>query len=870
MFNNKKNRLLQTSLALILLAVLTACGGSNNSTKIDLSQAYTPETNNKDFPLYSAEGLTDGLSKVELTPEQIIASKLAFQAFEEKSQTVANVSGFIVKYKTAESTVATAGSADTLSTLAGGSTITSKAKTNSALANQELGPNHLTAANVVSTLGAVSNKHGVDLTFKSQNFTGAAVLNTNQNITLNKAKEIIEEMKAADSKIEYAEPNILMNSTALPTATEIASLWGLKTTSSYGVNAQQAWSTVDGNSVVVAVVDTGYRPHVDLAGQFVMNGSAVAGYDFIGDTVVSDDGNGRDSNALDVGDSCSGSPSSWHGTHVAGTIAAASNGTGVVGVAYGAKILPVRVLGKCGGYLSDVADGIVWAAGGSVAGVPNNPNPAKVINLSLGGSSSTCGSTMKNAIDTARALGAVVVVAAGNSATNAQYATPANCAAAVTVAATDSNGLLASFSNYGALVDIAAPGVSIKSTINAGYITPGADTAYANYNGTSMATPHVAGVLALMFAKDSSLTPSLAESKLVLNTRVFSPSFNTVKTAGSGIADANKVIAALTSTPAPSPDPDPTEPPPSTPSPTVGVAKARDFNGDSISDAIWRNLKTGLTRITLLGSAGIISSDMNLSILKGKTYSIEASGDFNGDGKKDLVLRHATNGKALITLMDGANVLSQSTISTVSKSYVAVLAGDFNKDGNEDILWRSSNGVMFISYMNGTSELSRSGKLKISAAIKLQGVEDFDGDGIDDLLLRAPNGYIYTLLMTTEGAYWEGVAIASSNYQIVGIGDYTGNGVNDILFRNKKDTLLTLLTNPGRADSLLAKSATGVAANQVIQKSGDFDNDGKTDLLLRHSTLGSLTKVNLVVDYGNILLNFSDPLGTVPVSFASQ
>lgn len=861
MFNNKKNRLLQTSLALILLAVLTACGGSNNSTKIDSSQAYTPEANNKDFPLYSAQGLSDGVSQLALTPEQIIASKLAFQAFEQKSQTVANVNGFIVKYKTATSSLSTAGSTDTLSTLAGSSVA-------SAIATSALGTSKLSATAVLNNLAPVTNKHGINLAFKSQNFTGAAVLNTNQNITLSKANAIIEEMKSADSQIEYAEPNIAMSSTALPTSTELASLWGLKTDSAYGVNAQQAWNSVDGTNVVVAVVDTGYRPHIDLSGQFVMNGSAVAGYDFIGDTSVSGDGNGRDNNAIDPGDSCNGSPSSWHGTHVAGTIAAASNGTGVAGVAYGAKILPVRVLGTCGGYLSDVADGIVWAAGGSVSGVPTNPNPAKVINLSLGGSSSTCGSTMKNAIDTARALGAVVVVAAGNSATNAQYATPANCAAAVTVAATDSNGLLASFSNYGALVDIAAPGVSIKSTINAGYTTPGADTAYANYSGTSMATPHVAGVLALMFAKDASLTPSIAESKLVLNTRIFSPSFNTAKTAGSGIADAYKVIAALTSTPAPTPDP--TEPPPPEPSPTTGVAKARDFNGDAISDAIWRNLKTGLTRLTLVSTSGITSSDLSLSLLNGKTYALQASGDFNGDGKKDLILRHTGNGRAVIALMNGSSVISQGTISTVPKTYVAVAAGDFNKDGYEDILWRNSAGVMFISYMSGSSEIARSGKLNISAAIKLEGVADYDGDGIDDLLLRAPNGYIYTLLMTTEGAYWVAIAIAPNNYQIVGIGDYTGDSQNDVLFRNTKTTLLTLLTSPSTVSSQLMTSTGGLASNQVIQKSGDFDGDGKADLLLRHSTKGTLIKASLEPSDGNISLSYSGVLGTVPVSFAAQ
>src|SRR5690606_7514122 len=121
------------------------------------------------------------------------------------------------------------------------------------------------------------------------------------------------------------------------------------------------------------------------------------------------------------------SGSSWHGTHVAGTIAAVTNnGIGVAGVAYNAKVVPVRVLGKCGGLTSDIADAIVWASGGSVTGVPSNPYPADVINMSLGGGGS-CSSTTQAAINTARSNGTVVVVAAGNENTNASNSNPANC-----------------------------------------------------------------------------------------------------------------------------------------------------------------------------------------------------------------------------------------------------------------------------------------------------------------------------------------------------------------------------------------------------------------------------------------------------------
>ena len=192
------------------------------------------------------------------------------------------------------------------------------------------------------------------------------------------------------------------------------------------------------------------------------------GYDFIHDTFVSRDGDGRDPDPLDegdwnpvIGDCYPGSPasySSWHGTHVGGTIAAVSdNGIGVAGVAFGASIQPVRVLGRCGGWLSDIADGIVWASGGTVTGVPANPTPARVINMSLGGYG-TCGATYQAAIDAAVANGAVVVVAAGNSGIDVASSRPANCDSVITVAASDRGGSLAWYSNYGSLVEVTAPG----------------------------------------------------------------------------------------------------------------------------------------------------------------------------------------------------------------------------------------------------------------------------------------------------------------------------------------------------------------------------------------------------------------------------
>jgi serine protease len=300
------------------------------------------------------------------------------------------------------------------------------------------------------------------------------------------------------------------------------------------------------------VLDTGYRPHADLVANIV------GGYDFISDTFVSNDGDGRDSDARDPGDwqtpnQCGDGdfnsyPSSWHGTHVAGTIAAVTNNsTGVAGVAFGARVVPARVLGRCGGYTSDIADAMIWASGGTVSGVPANANVARVISLSLGGQGA-CDTTTQNAINSARSRGTVVVIAAGNENQNAANVSPANCSGVIVVAAVNRSGSHAYYSNFGSVVDVAAPGGDIRSsdsngvlsTLNTGTTTPGSDT-YAWYQGTSMATPHVSGVVALMLAKNSSLTPDDVESRLKSSTRAFP---GTCSQCGTGIVDALAAVNA--------------------------------------------------------------------------------------------------------------------------------------------------------------------------------------------------------------------------------------------------------------------------------------------------------------------------------------
>ena len=287
------------------------------------------------------------------------------------------------------------------------------------------------------------------------------------------------------------------------------------------------------------------------------------------------DGDGRDNNPTDAGDwclaserndpqnslcydkscapNCSDDPSSWHGLHVTGTIGATSNNsTGVSGIDWNCRILPVRVLGKGGGYSSDLADAIVWASGGSVNGVPNNSNPAKVINMSLGGVGS-CPTEVQNAINYAVSRGISVIVAAGNNNSDASGFWPCNCSGVMCVAAVDRDGNRASYSNYGSNVFISACGGSssglIWSTLNTGTTTPipspSGDT-YAGYAGTSMATPHVSGVVSLMIG----FKPSLTLDEIRYNLRKTAKSFpansscNT-NICGAGIIDAYNALNNL-------------------------------------------------------------------------------------------------------------------------------------------------------------------------------------------------------------------------------------------------------------------------------------------------------------------------------------
>ncbi|HEY4092466.1 MAG TPA: S8 family peptidase [Luteibacter sp.] len=317
-----------------------------------------------------------------------------------------------------------------------------------------------------------------------------------------------------------------------------------------GIDAEVAWQGTRGEGAVVAVLDTGVTSHPELDGQLL------PGYDFVTDAGRARDGDGRDADPRDEGDwedpgDCgrrAGSRSSWHGTHVM-ALAAAKRGNrlGIVGVAPEAKILPVRVLAHCGGYLSDVIDAIAWASGGEVRGVPVATHRADVINLSLG-VEGACGEAMADAVAQARARGSVVVAAAGNDGVSAGTVAPGNCPGVINVGALDRQGRLAWCSNHGTAVSLAAPGGSLRglrtddmiSAVDQGARVPWRSV-FGYLAGTSMAAPLVSGVVALMRSADPSLGVDDITRHLVDNAR---PA-RCPKACGAGLLDAGATLDAV-------------------------------------------------------------------------------------------------------------------------------------------------------------------------------------------------------------------------------------------------------------------------------------------------------------------------------------
>jgi serine protease len=470
------------------------------------------------------------------------------------------------------------------------------------------------AAAATDRVAALGGRAGVAVANARNLWGDTYVARVDGVISVGGLQAAIEKLRA-DPEVEYAEPDARMHAHFNPSDPRASTQWYVQPVSAStsgqtvsATNAVAAWDVTQGSAgIVVAVIDTGVRlDHEDLTAKFLPGRDFVSGDSTGGTFKNANDGDGWDTDPSDPGDwvsatdlqdpvfsKCGGGPnedlptdSSWHGTRVSGIIGASTNnGLGIAGMGFNTKLLPLRVLGKCGGFSSDIIAAMRWAVGLQVSApgggvLPVNPNPAKILNLSLGGNGA-CPASYQNAVNEILALASrpLIIVSAGNDGSTVDE--PANCIGVVSVGAVRHAGTKVGFSNLGSNLTLTAPGgncvntgagqpclFSIDTTTNDGKTTPGANgyTDQTNANvGTSFSAPIVSGAAALMYAVNGSLTAPQAIARLKSTARVYpvvstvpqcrvpnsesdtqtSECYCTSRTCGAGMLDAGALIGGL-------------------------------------------------------------------------------------------------------------------------------------------------------------------------------------------------------------------------------------------------------------------------------------------------------------------------------------
>jgi serine protease len=774
---------------------------------------------------------------------------------------------------------------------------------------------------------------GTPVAFVRYMHDGATVLRLMQTMPIDQVERIAERI-AAEPDVEFAQPDYINQIHLVPNdpcypSNALGSCnggyqWDLFDPAA-GINAPAAWNITTGSAgISVAVIDTGALfNHPDLAGRFI------GGYDMITTglgVVTPNDGDSRDPDASDVGDwtianqcgvGAGASNSSFHGSHVAGTIgASANNATGIAGINWVSQIVPVRVLGSCGGWSSDIADGIVWASGGTVTIPPTvNPNPARVLNLSIGGFrfNQTCDAVYVTAINGALARNTVIAVSAGNSNYNSSYSAPANCSGVITTAATGQKGFKSYYSNWGSQVEIAAPGgdfrfnattnpgqYGILSSLNNGATNPSpSGYVYVEYQGTSMASPHVAGVASLMLSVNPLLTPSQVISKLQVSSRAFvtggpacdtsnvpnSSGVGTVPNAnwlacncttalcGAGLIDAYRSVRVSAVNGGPT-----TTAVVSSANPAlvgasvmftatvVGIAPAGFVNfkdgGVSIAGcaAVPLTGGSGDSRTAACTTSALVAGSHSITAVYTETNPPVASN--NNASSTSLALTQTINvvgggaakkrinfdanltddlawrsltGQTAVWLMNGLTYSSYAIVLG-DPNWTVTHTGDLNGDNKTDLIWRHASGMTVAWLMNGTGYTSYA-TLVTDANWVVQRLADFDGDGKADILWRnTVSGETAIWLMNGLAPIGSAILSADPNWLVTNVGDFNGDGKADLVWRNASTGQTAIWLMAGLTPTSGAVILTD--ANWAVTHVADVSGDGKSDLVWRNSVTG--------------------------------
>lgn len=659
---------------------------------------------------------------------------------------------------------------------------------------------------------------------------GADVIKTHRKLDDVEA-EILMRQIASDPNVVYIEVDQQLHVNGEPTDPRFFEQWGLHGT--YGINADEAWSLSQnpGAGVVVAVIDTGIQAHEDL--------SVLNGYDFIeaDEYPGNGDSDGWDSDPTEKSDDdcpvappvnpcmeCpikAAEPMIGHGTHVAGIIAATRNSKGVVGVAYNAGIVPIRVINSCGnGTLSALENAIDWAIGEEPAGASPNANPANVINISLG-FLQNCPTSLNETIENAVAQGVVVVVAAGNDGgTSLEY--PASCGNVISVAATDSTGARWSESNFGDSVDLAAPGVGILSTQNQSYVKS---------NGTSMAAPHVSGTVALMQSARAQsgaatvLSPSQVESILWSTGR---PMATAERLVDAGAAVEAAVICRQ----------DPVD---------SGVncdgeadvnqwqivdSNANDANNDGRSDVFWHSGPNEQMQPWLMNGSqwayGLVKEVSN-------QYEVAGVGDFDNNGLADVLWRNEAATELWVWIGQAGGTYAVTYLRAYPTGWDIVGVGDSNADGRSDIFWHNRTSDQMQTWlMNGATWVY--GPLRPTPNAVVRAVGDFSGDGRADVIWHDQVSAGLSIWQSNGESFVDAYLRQYPNgWSIAAIVDSDSDGKLDIFWHNP---------SAGKVQAWLMDGTTwtygevhDVSNQYEVAAAGDYNGDGLADLLWRDTQL---------------------------------